>query len=72
LYSKPPAEYEVIGVVRASSQMGLTEQGSMDYAVEELKKQAAAIGANGLLITAVGGRSVAPAVVGEAIYVRRQ
>lgn len=69
LYSEPPTAYEVIGIIKASSDMGLTEQGSMDYAIEELKKQAAAIGANGVLVTAVGGRSDEPAVVGKAIYV---
>ena len=50
-----------------------TEQGSIDYAVEELKKQAAAIGANGVLLTVVaetgGGRDSAQTVSGEAIYV---
>ena len=70
LYPQPPAEYEVIGVVKASSKSGWTEQGSMDYAVEELKKQAAAIGANGVLLKAVAGRYSA-IVVGDAIYVPR-
>ncbi len=70
MYSKPPAEYEVIGVVKASSDAGLTEQQSMDYAVEELKKQAAAIGANGLIITGVGGGSDDAAVAAEAIFVK--
>lgn len=54
LYTKAPAEYEVIGIVKASSEMGMTEQGSMDYAVEELKKQAASVGANGVLLRTVG------------------
>lgn len=55
--------------------MGWTEQGSMDYAVEELKKQAAAIGANGVLINTVGDKGSGPygdisqTVSGEAIYV---
>lgn len=57
LYSKAPAEYEVIGIVKAASEMGLTEQGSMDYAVEELKKRAGAIGANGVLLTNVGEKA---------------
>jgi len=71
LYPRPPADYEVIGVVRASSEWGWNEQGSMNYALEELKKQAAAIGANGLLVKAVGGYGgYAASVVGEAIYVR--
>jgi hypothetical protein len=56
LYTNPPAEYDVIGIVKASSDAGLTEQGSMDYALEELKRQAAAIGANGVLLRAVGER----------------
>ena len=56
LYTRAPADYEVIGIVKASSEMGWTEQGSIDYAVEELKKQAAAIGANGVLLTVVGER----------------
>ena len=54
LYTKPPADYEVIGIVKASSEMGFTEQGSMNYAVDELKKRAASIGANGVLLTVVG------------------
>ena len=71
MFSKPPTEYEVIGVVKASSEMGITEQLSMDYAVEELKKQAAAIGANGLVITGVGGRGEDAAVAAEAIFVKQ-
>lgn len=71
-YSKPPAEYEVIGVVKASSEWGFTQQGSTDYAVEELKKQAAAIGANGVLLTSIGSRNESAVVVGEAIYVSKR
>ena len=75
LYSRAPATYEVIGIVKASSEMGWTEQGSMDYAVEELKKQAAAIGANGVIVTTVGDKGslsygdISQTVSGEAIYV---
>jgi hypothetical protein len=72
LYSKAPAQFEVIGVVRASSEWGLTQQGSTDYAVDELKKQAAALGANGLLLTSVGGRNESASVVAEAIYVPKR
>ena len=35
LYTKAPAEYEVIGLVKASSEMGWTDQGSLEYAIEE-------------------------------------
>jgi uncharacterized protein YbjQ (UPF0145 family) len=54
LYVEPPATFEVIGLVDASSDAGWTEQGSLDYAVKELKKQAAKLGANGVLILKTG------------------
>ena len=41
LYLEIPESYEIIGIVTASSDAGWTEQGSVDYAVEELKNQAA-------------------------------
>ena len=57
LYIEAPDEYESIGLVKASSDAGWTQQGSQDYAVEELKKQAAKLGANGVLITTTGESS---------------
>ena len=54
LYVESPDEYEVIGIVKASSDAGWTEQGSQDYAVKELKKQAAKLGANGIILTTTG------------------
>lgn len=39
------SSYEVIGLVRASSGDGWTDQQSIDYAVAELKNQAAKVGA---------------------------
>jgi len=41
LYLEMLEDYEVIGIVTASTDAGWTEQGSVDYAVEELKNQAA-------------------------------
>jgi hypothetical protein len=57
IYLEPPASFEVIGLVNASSDAGLTEQGSLDYAVEELKKQAAKLGANGVLLVSSGEKT---------------
>jgi hypothetical protein len=65
IYLDAPAVFEVVGLVNASSDAGWTEQGSQDYAIEELKKQAAKLGANGVLLvssgekttTAIGGYS---------------
>ncbi len=54
LYLEPPVKYETIGLVNASSDSGFTAQGDMDYAVEELKNQAAKIGANGILLISSG------------------
>lgn len=57
LYLKEPAKYEVIAIVKASSDAGWTAQGSQDYAVEELKNQAAKLGANGVLLGATGEKT---------------
>ncbi|MDC0610226.1 hypothetical protein OAP63_05790 [Vibrio sp.] len=54
LYLDAPKNYETIGIVKASSDAGWTEQDSQDYAVEELKKQAAKLGANGVLLSTTG------------------
>jgi len=57
IYLEPPANFEVIGLVNASSDAGWTEQGSQDYAINELKTQAAKLGANGVLLIATGERT---------------
>jgi hypothetical protein len=54
LYLNEPKKYDVIGLVEASSDSGWSDQDSQDYAVAELKKQAAKIGANGVLLTTTG------------------
>ncbi len=54
LYISPPQQYEVIGIVNASSDSGWTQQGDMDYAVSELKNQAAKLGANGIILGGTG------------------
>jgi hypothetical protein len=54
LYIDAPEKYETIGIVKSSSDAGWTEQDSQDYAVEELKKQAAKLGANGVLLMTSG------------------
>ena len=83
VYTEPPKDYEVIGIVTASSDAGWTEQGDLDYAMAELKKQAAKIGANGVILQSIstsnsGGafvgsvwvNSTAKNVSGTAIYVQ--
>ena len=54
LYLEPPGNYKVIGIVKASSDAGWTVQDSVNYAVEELKNQAAKLGANGVFLETTG------------------
>lgn len=57
IYFDPPAAFEVIALVSASSDAGWTEQGSLNYAIEELRKQAAKLGANGVVLVSSGEKS---------------
>jgi len=57
IYLEPPPNFEVIGLVSASSDAGWTEQGSVDYAIAELKNQAAKLGANGVLLVSSGDKT---------------
>lgn len=55
VYLQPPAKpFEVVGIVHASSEMGWTTQQSQNYAITEMKKQAASLGANGVLLANIG------------------
>lgn len=58
VYLQPPQQrFEVIGLVKAQSDAGMTQQGSLDYALDELKQQAASVGANGVLLQQTGSKS---------------
>jgi len=57
LYLEPPQKYETIGIVEASSDVELSAQAAQDRAIQELKSQAAKIGADGVLITHTGEKS---------------
>jgi len=82
VYSVPPAHYTVVGVVTAEAKGGWSKQGQMDSAVEELKAEAAKIGANGVILEGTGTSSRGgvvsgglympeshPTVTGTAIWV---
>jgi hypothetical protein len=60
-----PDGADQIAVVKASSDAGLTQQQRLDYAVAELKKQAAKVGANTVVL---GSRSTETEVVGFPNY----
>lgn len=65
ILTKMPEGAEEIAIVRASSDMGMTQQQSLDYAVDELKKQAAKVGANSVVLT---DRDTEAQVVGIPTY----
>jgi hypothetical protein len=56
IYSTAPAKYEEIAVIDASSQMSFAfgDQNKMDAVLGRLKKEAAALGANGVLLQGTG------------------
>ena len=49
----PAFDYIVVGTVKASSDSGFTEESRQEKAMEELKEQAAKIGANGVILDEV-------------------
>ena len=55
-YFKLPENYELIGIVTAPGDAGLTEQDPGGHAVEEIKIQAAKPGANGIVILSTSGQ----------------
>lgn len=57
MFTKAPnAAYEVIALVNASSASGWTDQQAVEYAIAELKRQAAAVGANGVILNQPSSR----------------
>ncbi len=49
LYAEPPAHYDVVGIVEAVSKIEFSDKAAEERAFVELKKQAAKIGANGVI-----------------------
>jgi hypothetical protein len=57
IYLHPPAKYEEVAVIDATSQGGapaFTDQQKMDKVISRMKTEAAELGANGLLLQAAG------------------
>ncbi len=74
IYLDPPSQYETIGLVEASSDVEFSTQAAQDRAINELKAQAAKIGANGVLLLNTGDISgeagtKTKTVNGKAIFV---
>ncbi|KAF1702734.1 hypothetical protein [Pseudoxanthomonas suwonensis] len=54
VYSVPPPGSQDVAQLEASSAVGFGTQGQTDAAVERLKREAAALGANGVVLVGVG------------------
>jgi hypothetical protein len=68
LYFKPPAKYEEIAIIEASSQgaFAFTNQSKMNAAIGRLKGEAAKLGANGVLLQGTGSEVAGMAGTGYA------
>jgi hypothetical protein len=56
-FEQPKFEYEVVGLVTSKATGAGSYQGNLNLAIKELKKQAASIGATGIIITDPGSQS---------------
>ena len=65
ILTEMPEGAEEIAMVKASSASGMNQQKKLDYAVEELKRQAAKVGANAVVLT---DRGTTSQVVGVPVY----
>ena len=57
IYIDSPVQYETIGIIEASAEVGFSTQKAQDKVINKLKSQAAAIGANGVLLITSGTQS---------------
>jgi hypothetical protein len=59
IYLRPPAKFEEIAIVNATSKNSFaSDQSLTDSAVFQMKKDAAALGANGILLGGVGNQQI--------------
>lgn len=71
IYSTPPDGAVEIAQLESSSAVGFGTQGQTDAAIARLKREAAALGANGVILMGVGaGRSPVGMSVGAGSYGR--
>jgi hypothetical protein len=66
LYWKPPAKFEEVAIIEASSRnsFAIGDQGKVNVVVERLKELAAQLGANGVLLQMTGSESAGGVVTG--------
>ena len=69
VYTTAPPQYEEIAVIDASSQMSFAfgDQNKMDAVMERLKKEAASLGANGVLLQGTGSQGAGGVSTGVGV-----
>lgn len=72
LYLRPPKKFEEIAVIESSSlySTAVTQQGKMDAVINNLKLEAAKIGANGVLLQSTGDQSAGALTTGSGTATR--
>lgn len=64
IYAQEPTNYKVLGLVRGEgSHAFVSDQHRMDKAIERMKQEAAALGANGVIIQSAGNQAARSQVV---------
>lgn len=54
IYMQPPTKpYEVVGMVSSHSHHGMSQQSDTQHAVDELRRRAASLGANGVIVSSM-------------------
>ena len=54
IYMQPPTKpYEVVGIVSSHSHHGMSQQSDTQHAVDELRRRAASLGANGVIVGSI-------------------
>lgn len=71
IYLEQPSQYEIIGLVQAYSDVEFSAQAAQDRVINELKVQAAKIGANGVVVIDTTNSSSGGVVVGNT-YVENE
>ena len=57
IFLDPPALFETIGLIEASSDVEFSRQAAQDRVINELRNRAARIGANGVLLIGTGAQA---------------
>ena len=64
IYKEAPENYEIIGTVEASSEAGTSIEKKQNHAIKKILKEAAKVGANGVIVKGVESKETAVSVHG--------